>query len=114
MRIKFNKLINSNSATIYLFLYGIITQIVAFPVIYFFIFIFGDKIPEFEVEALITVWYCIPIVSVFSIIIAILQIKERKISNKKNKVPYIGLTLNIIWLLSYLFLLYMGILAFAL
>jgi len=107
MRIKSNKLINSNSTTIFLFLYGLIAQIVAFPVIYIFITALKDVISVSLIEALVFIWYCIPIVSVFSIIIAIIQIKERKINNEKCKIPLIGLILNIIWLLCYLFVIYM-------
>lgn len=99
-----NKIINSNSTTIFLFLYGLMIQIVAFPVIYFYGSAFKDM--GSITEALILVWFCIPVVSVFSIIIAIAQIKRRKSNNEKYHVPFIGLILNMVWLLCYLLFLY--------
>jgi hypothetical protein len=105
MRIIFNKIINSNSAAIFLFLYGLITQIVAFAVIYFYISTFKDMVSLGE--TLVSIWFCIPIISVFSIVIAVIQIKERKTHNEKCKIPFIGLVLNTAWLLCYLFVIYM-------
>lgn len=105
MRIRFNKIINSNSTTIFLFLYGLIVQIVAFPVIFYYDLAYRDMTSVFD--TLVLIWYCIPIISVFSIIIATIQIKERKINNEKWKIPLIGLILNIAWLLCDLFFIYM-------
>lgn len=102
---KWNKIINSNSATIFLFLYGLMIQIVAFPVIYFYGSAFKDM--GSLTKALIFIWFFIPIVSVFSAVIAIIQIKKRRNNNEKHHVPLIGLILNMVWLLCYLFFLYM-------
>lgn len=105
MRIIFNKLTNSNSITIFLFLYGLIVQIVALPAIFYYSLAYKDSVSVFE--ALVFIWFCIPVVSVFSIILAIIQIKKRKSNREKYKVPLIGLILNIVWLFCYLFVLYM-------
>ena len=103
MRIK-HKLINTNSTTIFLFLYGLIVQIVALPAIYYYSLAYKDS-KSFEI--LVLIWFCIPIISVFSIIIAIIQVNDRKINNEKWKVPVIGLILNTVWLLCYLLVIYM-------
>lgn len=97
---RYNKLLNSNSSTIFLFLYGVIIQIVSFPVIYYY----GVLFPETTklVDKLIFIWFLIPMISVFSIIIATMQIKERKRNYEKWKKPLIGLILNFTWLICYL------------
>lgn len=105
MRIQCKKIIQNNSTTIFIFLYGIIIQIVALPAIYYYSLAYKELVAA--VEILIFIWFCIPIVSVFSISIAILQIKEKKMNNEKYKTPCIGLALNSLWLLCYLIGMYM-------
>jgi hypothetical protein len=102
---KFSKLIGSNSATVFLFLYGLIVQIVALPIICFFISNYPVKTSV--VEASVFIWFCIPIISVFSVIIAIIQIRKRKRKKENYKTPLVGLILNLVWLLCYLFAVYM-------
>lgn len=104
MKIIFNKLINSDLATVFLFLYGLIVQIVSFPVIY--IFITTLKVTTSSFETLVLIWYCIPVVAAISIIIAAIQINARKIRSEKFTKPLIGLILNTIWLSCYIFALY--------
>ena len=101
---RYNKLLSSNSATIFVFLYGIIIQIVSFPVIYFY----GVFFPETTklIDKFIFIWFFIPVISGFSILIAIMQIKERKRNNEKWKKPLVGLILNLVWLICYLLLIY--------
>ena len=103
---KTNKLIDSNAATIFIFGYGLIIQIVAFAIIYFFISNFPIKASV--VEAFVGLWYCIPVVSVFSIIVALIQIKRRISGREKYRAPLIGLILNLAWLASYLFVIYLA------
>lgn len=105
MRNIFSKLTNSNSITIFLFMYELIVQIVALPAIYLYSLVYKDSVVVFE--ALVFIWFCIPVVSVFSFILAIIQIIIRKSNNEKYKMPLIGLILNITWVLCYLFILYM-------
>lgn len=105
MRNIINKLTSSNSVTIFLFMYGLIVQIVALPAIYFYSLVYKDSV--FVFETLVFIWFCIPVVSALSIILAIIQIKKRKSNNEKYKMPLIGLILNITWVLCYIFILYM-------
>lgn len=100
-----NRLINSNLAVIFLFAYGLIAQIVSLPVIYYFSSI--EAAPPVLGETLIYIWFCIPIVAIFSIILALVQIKERSIRHEAIKMPLIGLVLNILWLIGYLSAVYM-------
>lgn len=102
---KTNRLIGSNAATVFLFGYGLIVQIVAFAIIYVFISHFPIKAAV--VEALVFLWYCVPAISVFSIVLAFIQIKKRINSHEKFRVPLIGLILNLMWFLCYLLLIYM-------
>lgn len=106
MGTKFNKILNSNAVTIFLFGYGLIVQIVAFETIYFFIANYPMK--SSVVEAFVFLWYCIPVVSVFSIIIAFIQIKRRRNSHERYRTPLIGLILNLMWLVCYLFAIYLA------
>lgn len=106
MRSKFNKLIDIEPATIFIFLYGVIIQIVSLPIIYYFSVLYHEySAPMYE--ALFIIWYCIPAAAVFSIMLATIQIKQRKNSVRKSKMPFIGLALNGIWFFIYLFVLYM-------
>jgi len=102
---KFYKIIRTDSSTVFLFLYGLITQIVAIPAIYWYNLAYKDL--ESVFEALIFIWFCIPVVSVFSIIIAVAQIIKRKRNHEKYRTPLIGLTLNTAWLLIYLIFIYL-------
>ena len=100
MRSALNRLINSNSVTIYLFIHGILIQAIAFAIIYGFSLAFRER--ESVVETLISLWFCIPVLAVFSILIASIQIKIRKRKSESYRVPLIGLSLNILWLFGYL------------
>ena len=104
MKIRFNKLINSNTASIFVFLYGIIVQIIALPAIYYYNLVYQDATAVFEI--LVSIWFCIPIISVFAILIAIIQIVVRRKSNEKWKTPLIGLILNFLWLACHLVIIY--------
>jgi len=104
MRLRFNKLVGSNAATIFMFLYGIMIQIVALPVIYYYNLAYQDATAMFE--KLVLIWFCIPIISVFAILIAIIQIAVKRKSNEKWKTPLIGLILNFLWFAGYLAIIY--------
>ncbi len=106
MRTRFNKLIDSNTATIFLFLYGLIAQVTAFAIIYFFITYLPIK--EAVVEAFVFLWFCIPVIAIFSIITAAIQIKIRVTGEQKYKTPLIGLILNLAWLLCYVVVIYLA------
>lgn len=106
MREKYNQLIDIDSATIFIFLYGVIIQIVSLPIIYYFSVLYHEYSASMY-EALFIIWYCIPAAAVFSIIIAAIQIKRGTISGRKSKMPFIGLILNGIWFFIYLFALYL-------
>lgn len=108
MRNRFNKLLKANSATIFIFLYGIIIQIVSFPVIYIYGAALQDALPESVkiIDKFIFMWFFVPIISVFSILIANMQIRERKKNHEKWKTPLVGLILNAGWLICYLILIY--------
>jgi hypothetical protein len=94
MKNMFNKLLDKNSSSLLIILLGFITQIVTYPIL----FIFGvtnhlnGRVMEFF-GILSVIWFLVPLVSVGGIIIAIIQIRERKVS----KLPIIGFILNIIW-----------------
>lgn len=103
---KNNRLIGSNAATVFIFGYGLIVQIVAFAIIY--VFISNFPIKAVVVEALVFLWYCVPAVSVFSIVLAFIQIKKRINSHEKFRAPLTGLVLNLIWLFSYLYVIYLA------
>lgn len=105
MRTVLNKIINTNTATIFLFLYGLIVQIVAIPAIHLYSQVYPGSESVFEV--LIFICYCIPVVSVFSIMIAVIQIVKRSRNQEKFRTPLIGLALNTAWLLIYLIFIYM-------
>jgi uncharacterized membrane protein len=104
MRSKFNKIIRADSTTVFLFLYGLIAQIIAIPAIYWYNLAYKDL--ESVFETLIFIWFCIPVVSVFSIIIAVIQIVKRRGNQEKYKTPLIGLTLNAVWLIGDLLFIY--------
>jgi hypothetical protein len=104
--VKANRVIGSKSASIFIFGYGLIVQLVAFAIIYFFISNF--PIRTSVVEAFVFIWYCIPVMSVFSVMLASVQIKRRISSHEKYKAPLIGLILNLAWLMSYLYLIYLA------
>lgn len=106
MRSKLNELIGIDPATIFIFLYGVIIQIVSLPIIYYFSVLYHEYSASMY-ETLFIIWYCIPAAAVFSIILAAIQIKQGKNSDGKSKMPLVGLTLNGIWFFSYLFVLYM-------
>lgn len=93
-----NKLIDTNTSTVFLFVYGLIVQAVAFSIINFFISHY--PIRPSMVETFVFLWYCIPIVAVFSVIVAVIQIRIRKRNQEKYKAPLIGLVLNLLWLLG--------------
>lgn len=105
MRTKFNKLTDSNAATLFLFGYGLIIQIVAFAVINFFISYY--PVTEPFIEAFVLLWYCIPVIAVFSIIIAVMQLKKRIPNRERHKKPLVGLILNSVWLLCYFAVIYL-------
>jgi uncharacterized membrane protein len=105
MRSKFNKIIRADSTTVFLFLYGLIAQIIAIPAIYWYNLAYKDL--ESVFETLIFIWFCIPVVSVFSIVIAVIQIIKRRRNNEKYRTPLIGLALNTAWIFSYLAFIYM-------
>lgn len=104
MRALFHKLIHKNLVAVFLFLYGFIVQITAFPVIY--ILTSAIEVRLSVVETLVFLWFLIPVVSVFSIIIALIQIRERKMSGSGYRAPLIGLILNALWLCGYLVFIY--------
>ena len=104
MRSTINKLFDSNAATIFMFLYGIIIQIVALPAIYYYGLAYQEAAAMFE--RLVIIWFCIPTVSVIAILIAVLQIIKRN-NKEKWKVSLIGLILNFLWFSAYLVTLYL-------
>lgn len=104
MKNLYNKLVNANKSSILMFLGGLITQIVTYP----FLLILGTNFHRYErvmffVLALSTIWFCIPVISIVGIIIAITQIHKRN----GLKLPIIGMILNIIWFILFSFVVYM-------
>ena len=106
MRRKFNQLIDTDPASIFIFLYGVIIQIVSLPILYNFSVLYHEYSASMY-EALFIIWYCIPAAAVFSIVLAAIQIKQGNAGGKKRKLPLVGLILNGMWVFIYLVVLYM-------
>lgn len=104
MRLRLNKFVDSNTATIFMFLYGIIIQAVALPAIYFYNLIYQDTTAVYE--KLVFIWFCIPIISVLAILTATYQVAFKRKNNEKWEIPLIGLILNFLWFAGYLVILY--------
>lgn len=98
---RINQWIDYDLSSIFLFVYGLIIQIVSFPVIYYYSWLFREKVSEALIETLVRIWLSIPILALFSIIIAAIQIKRRKQEGKTLRIQFIGLTLNISWIICY-------------
>jgi hypothetical protein len=105
MKLSVNRLLESNAATIFVFLYGMIIQIVALPAIYYYNMAYQDSTSVYE--KLVFIWFCIPMISVLAILLASIQIAVRRKRQEKWKTPLIGLILNFLWLASYLAILYL-------
>ncbi|MEG1584176.1 MAG: hypothetical protein RR361_03885 [Anaerovorax sp.] len=104
MKELFNKIINANHSSIYLVLYGMIAQIVAWPLI--FVGLSALEIPTILASGLIYAWSAIPTVAVISIIIAIIQIKRAKNNNEKSAKPFIGIIISAIWIIGFVLLIH--------
>lgn len=106
MRKKLNELIDIDSASIFIFVYGVIIQIVSFPILYYFSRLYHEYSASMY-DVLSIIWYCIPAAAVFSIVLAAIQIKRGKAGERKRKMPLVGLILNGMWIFIYLVVLYM-------
>lgn len=105
MKLIAKKLLDTDSSTIYLFFYWLIIQVIAMPVIYYYCQAYQDAGPL--LEKLMLIWFFLPVVTVLFIIVAVLQIRQRKHSRATNRFPLIGLILNSAWLVGYALLLSM-------
>jgi hypothetical protein len=107
MRGIFNKLIQTNTSTVFLLLYGLIIQLAALPAIHIYSLVYKDLMPASLYEILVLIWFCVPIISVFAVVIAAVQIRVRRINGEKFRAPLIGLLLNSIWIAGYAVILYL-------
>ena len=57
-------------------------------------------------DAIINIWFYIPLISIIAIFIAIIQIRTSGKRAERYLIPLIGLIINILWLLFSLFIIY--------
>ena len=102
----FGKLVNYNKASFQIFIFGIVTQVITYPLLLLFGTNFNLNLNKqlmiiFGLFALLC--FLIPIISIGAIIISIIQIRKRQ----ALKFPIIGLVLNIIWFIVFVSITFM-------
>ena len=103
-----NKIMGNDSTALYMGIYGLLIQILSFAVINSISnFIKADSV-ESTTTTLIYLWYLFPILALFPLTIAILQIRQRKAEGRPFKKPMAGLLVNAAWILAVIVFLAIG------
>ena len=99
MKLK-DKLMNNDLVALYAGIYGLLIQIIALPIIYAISNYIKANSVESTTTALIYLWYLFPIFALPPLILAILQIRQRKTEGQTFKTPMAGLLVNAVWILA--------------
>lgn len=100
------KLLGSKASPLLIFVFGILLQIITYlPLIFLAVNAHSNEQMSMVFQFLSVLWLFIPLVSIGAIAISITQLLRKE----KSSLTVIGLILNMIWLVLFLCVLYLGL-----